>query len=94
MRNPDLKHDHPERRDPYRMLEKALQAGWQDVDTIPLKGEGSFEVMTLSGLIRLSRNRKTFRRARPADGYGPSRTIVCAVDSGNYLAAIAWRWPS
>ena len=74
------------------MLERGLKQGWQAVDTIPLKGQGSFEVMTLSGLIRLARNRKSFRRARPADGYGPARTIVCAVDTGNYLAAIAWRW--
>ena len=73
------------------MFEDALAQGWHPLDTIPLKGEGEFMVLTLSGLVRRARNRKDFRQHRQADGYGPARTTVCAVQSGNYLAAIAWR---
>ncbi len=86
-----MKHSVPKRRDPYAMLEKALEDGWQTVDTIPLKGEGQFLVMTLSGLIKLSHNRRHYRRFKDADGYGPMRISVNAVVSGNYLAAIAWK---
>ena len=86
-----MKHDLPKRRDPYDMLQKALADGWHSVDTIPLKGEGEFMVLTISGLTRRARSRRTFRAARAADGYGPSRTTVCAVESGNYLGAIAWK---
>lgn len=85
-------HSVPTRRDPYVMLEQALTAGWQTVDTIPLKGEGAFMVITLSGLHRLARNRRDYRRFREADGYGPKRITVNAVESGNYLGAIAWKW--
>ncbi len=41
----------------------------------------------------MARNKKGFRRARTADSYGPARISVIAVDSGNYLSAIAWKWP-
>ena len=81
----------PGRRDPYRILLNALAEDWQTIDTIPLKGEGPFWVLTLSGLVRLAHNRKSFRKARKADGYGPMRTTVVAVKSANYLAAIAWK---
>ena len=87
-----VKHAIPKRRDPFEMLETALAGGWHSVANIPLKGEGAFMVLTLSGLTRLARNRKAYRKARPADGYGPMRTTVCAVETGNYLAAIAWKW--
>lgn len=75
------------------MLEMAQADGWHTVDTIPLNGDGEFLVLTLSGLIRLSRNTKHFRNARRADGYGPKRTTVISVETGNYLGAIAWKWP-
>lgn len=88
-----MKHSLPKRRDPYKMLEDALTTGWQAIDTVPLKTEGEFLVLTLSGLIRLSRNRKAFRNPRSADGYGPKRMTVSSVETGNYLAAIAWKWP-
>jgi len=88
-----MHHSVPKKRDPFAMLDAALEAGWQPVDTIPLKGEGPFMVLTLSGMERLARNRREVRRVRPADGHGPARTTVGAVVSGNYLAAIAWRWP-
>lgn len=88
-----MKHSVPKRRDPFKMLEEAIHNGWQAVDTIPLKGEGNFLVLTISGLTRLARNRKNFRNARRADGYGPMRTTVVGVESGNYLGAMAWKWP-
>ena len=75
------------------MLDEALKSGWQPVDTIPLSGEGEFLVITMSGLTRLARNRRTDHKARNADGYGPKRATVISVETGNYLAAIAWRWP-
>lgn len=87
----DLKHAIPKRRDPFDMLASAVDAGWETVASIPLKGEGMFWVLTLSGLVRLARNRKPFRQARPKDGYGPMRTTVSSVETGNYLAAIAWK---
>ncbi len=75
------------------MLEDALDQGWHPIDTVPLRAEGAFMVLTLSGLTRLARNRKAFRNPRPADGYGPRRMTVSSVETGNYLAAIAWKWP-
>lgn len=87
-----MKHSIPKRRDTYEMLEQALTSGWQTVDTIPLKGEGEFMVLTLSGLTRLSRSRGFFRNIRKADSYGPKRISVNSVETGNYLAAIAWKW--
>ncbi len=75
------------------MLADALASGWHSVDDIPLKGEGVFLVLTLSGLVRHARNRRTYRKIRRADGYGPRRLTVNAVDTGNYLGAIAWKWP-
>ena len=75
------------------MAAEALASGWNSVDTIPLRGEGEFLVLTLSGLIRLARNRRDYRKFRNADGYGPKRLTVNAVETGNYLGAIAWRWP-
>ncbi|WP_299627479.1 hypothetical protein [uncultured Tateyamaria sp.] len=87
-----MKHSVPIRRDPYLVLEDALRSGWQTVDTIPLRGEGTFMVITLSGLHRRAKNRRDYRRFRKADGYGPKRITVNAVDSGNYLGAIAWKW--
>ncbi len=81
------------RRNPFDMLEKALRDGWQTVDTIPLKGEGAFLVLTVSGLTRLARNRNSFRNPRKADGYGPMRISVTSVETSNYLGAIAWKWP-
>ena len=75
------------------MLEDALASGWSSVDDIPLRGEGEFLVLTLSGLIRRAKNRRDYRKIRRADGYGPRRLTVNAVDTGNYLGAIAWKWP-
>lgn len=75
------------------MLEEALESGWQDIDTVPLSGEGEFLALTVSGLVRLARNRKAFRNPRKADGYGPKRMTVISVETGNYLGAIAWKWP-
>ena len=61
-----MKHAVPKRRDPFEMLDEALQTGWNRLDTIPLKGEGEFLVLTVSGLIRMARNGKTQRnRAAP-----------------------------
>lgn len=74
------------------MLEAALQNGWEPVETIALAGQGEFMVLTMSGLIRRAKNRKMYRRSRKADPWGPERASVVAVESGNYLAAIAWRW--
>jgi hypothetical protein len=88
-----MQHSIPKRRDPFVMVEEALAADWQPIDLLPLKGEGAFLVLTLSGLIRLARNRRETRHVRPADGYGPPRATVGAVVSGNYLTAIAWKWP-
>ncbi len=88
-----MQHSVPKRRDPYQMLEDALEKGWESVDTIPLKGEGAFLVLTMSGLIKLAKNRKDYRNPRKADGYGPKRTTVNSVKTGNYLGAIAWKWP-
>lgn len=88
-----MKHSVPQRRDPFLMLEEALAAGWQPIDTMPVKGEGDFVVLTLSGLIRLARYRRAVRRIKPSDAYGPRRASVASVVSGNYLAAIAWKWP-
>ena len=89
-----MKHEVPTRRDPFKMLEDALADGWQDVETIPVKGEGEFWVLTISGLVRLARNRNYYRRHRENDAYGPRRTTVCSVETGNYLGAIAWKWPT
>ena len=75
------------------MSAKVRASGWDAVDTVPLAGEGDFLVLTLSGSVRLARNRKTFRNCRKADGYGPERTNVISVETGNYLAAIAWKCP-
>ncbi|MEM9584225.1 MAG: hypothetical protein AAGA08_14040 [Pseudomonadota bacterium] len=75
------------------MLQDALDAGWATVDTMPLKGEGVFLVLTVSGLTRLARNRNAVRKARRADGYGPARISVISVETGNYLGAMAWKWP-
>ncbi|WP_299378068.1 hypothetical protein [uncultured Tateyamaria sp.] len=88
-----MKHEVPTPRNPYAMAENAFASGWHSVDTIPLKGEGAFLVLTLSGLIRLAKNRRDYRKFRKADGYGPKRLTVNAVDTGNYLGAIAWKWP-
>lgn len=83
----------PKRRDPFEMLADALQSDWQELDTIPLKNEGPFLVLTVSGLVRLARNGKTARKPRKADAYGPERTTVNSVKTGNYLGAMAWKWP-
>ena len=88
-----MKHTLPKRRDPHLMAAEALATGWNSVDTIPLKGEGEFLVLTLSGLVRRARNRREYRRFRKSDGYGPKRLTVNAIDTGNYLGAIAWKWP-
>lgn len=86
-----MKHDPLRKRDPHAMLSEALSSGWETVDTLPLRGDGVFLVLTLSGLIRRAYNRNTVHKARRADAYGPKRSTVVAVDSGNYLAAIAWK---
>ena len=88
-----MQHSVPKRRKPHEMAQTALASGWNSVDTIPLKGEGPFLVLTLSGLIRLAKNRREYRKIRKADGYGPMRITVNSVETGNYLGAIAWRWP-
>jgi hypothetical protein len=88
-----MQHSVPKRRNPFDMLAAAVSLGWRTIEDIPLQGEGEFLVLTISGLVRRARNRKDFRNARPADGYGPSRTTVVAVETGNYLGAVAWRWP-
>ena len=75
------------------MLAEALEDGWHSVETIPIKGDGDFLVITLSGLQRLARNRNQIRRYRKSDGYGPARANVISVGTTNYLAAIAWKWP-
>lgn len=81
------------RESPFKVLEQALQNGWQTVDTIPLAGDGSFMVITLTGKERRAKNRSSKPTLRRADGWGPKRTTVVAIPSGNYLGAIAWRWP-
>ena len=88
-----MKHSILKRRDTYEMLEDALMSGWQTIDNVPLLGEGEFIVLTLSGLTRRSKNRRSIRNFRKADSYGPKRVSVNSVESGNYLAAIAWKWP-
>ena len=88
-----MKHSLPERRDPHKMLELALKDGWFSLESLPVLGEGKFMVLTMSGLVRLARSHRAHHRIRPADGYGPDRTSVIAEASGNYLSAIAWRWP-
>lgn len=75
------------------MLQDAIEAGWQTIETVPLRNEGEFLVLTMSGLTRLARNRRDALRIRKADGYGPDRVTVNSVDTGNYLGAIAWKWP-
>ena len=86
-----MKHETLRKRDPNAMLSEALRNGWETVDTIPVRGDGVFLALTLSGLIRRAHNRNTVRKARRADAYGPKRSTVVATDSGNYLAAIAWK---
>lgn len=86
-----MKHSLPTKRDPFEMLATALQDGWHSVETLPVRGDGDFLVMTLSGLIRTARNRNLERRFRKADGYGPARANVISCKTGNYLAAIAWK---
>ncbi|WP_298290564.1 hypothetical protein [uncultured Litoreibacter sp.] len=80
------------RVDPFALLEDALKNGWQTVETIPLAGEGMFLALTITGIVRLVRNRNSDRRVRRADAYGPARISVISVDRGNYLGAIAWKW--
>lgn len=86
-----MKHSTLEKRNPYAMLSSALLEGWETIDSIPVAGDGEFVVLTISGLIRTARNRNAVRKHRRADSYGPKRTTVVAVDSGNYLGAIAWK---
>ncbi|WP_300032090.1 hypothetical protein [uncultured Roseobacter sp.] len=81
------------RVNPFELLEEALEEGWQTVDTIPRAGQGDFLVLTLTGLVARARTRSDSPRIRRADGWGPERTTVVASGSGNYLGAIAWRWP-
>jgi len=88
-----VKHSVPKRRNPHEMASEALASGWHSLDTIPLRDEGEFLVLTVSGLVRLARNRRSYRKIRKSDGYGPNRLTVNAVGSGNYLGAIAWKWP-
>ena len=88
-----MKHAVPSRRNPFEMQKDALATGWQSVETIPLRGEGEFLVLTFSGLVRLARNRRDVRRLRKSDSYGPNRVTVNSVETGNYLGAIAWKWP-
>ncbi len=88
-----MEHSIPQKRDAYEMLNNALAEGWDTVDTLPLRGDGDFLALTVSGLIRRAYNRNTVRKSRRADAYGPKRSSVVAVSSGNYLAAIAWKWP-
>lgn len=77
--------------DPYTLVERAFEHGWQPIHSIPLAGEGEFTVLTLKGLVRRAKNRKTTRTFRRSDKYGPARTTVVSIATGNYLAAIAWR---
>lgn len=77
--------------DPFALLELAQARGWHSVDTVPLRGDGVFMALTLKGLERRVRNRSTTRTLRRADAWGPQRCSVIAVESGNYLAAIAWK---
>lgn len=76
---------------PYLLLELAEKSGWQSVETIPLRGDGPFMALTLTGLEREVRNRSKTLRMRRADAWGPARCSVISVESGNYLAAIAWK---
>jgi hypothetical protein len=87
-----VKHSLPRARNPFEMLQTALDEGWLPIADIPLAGEGNFTVLTYSGLIRRAFNRRAVRHYRKADSWGPARATVVAVESGNYLAAIAWRW--
>lgn len=89
-----MKHETPPKRDPNVMLTEALAAGWETVDTLPLRGDGAFMALTVSGLTRRVHNRNSVRKSRRADVYGPKRANVVAVDSGNYLSAIAWNMPT
>lgn len=73
------------------MLDDALEAGWLRIGSVPCAGQGDFMVLTMSGLIRRARNHREKPRFRDADGYGPRRAAVVAVESGNYLTAIAWK---
>lgn len=77
--------------DPFALLDMAQTRGWKAVDTIPLREDGPFMALTLKGLERLVRNRSETRILRRADGWGPARCSVIAVETGNYLAAIAWK---
>ncbi len=77
--------------DPFALVELAFEQGWQPIHNIPLAGEGEFIVLTLTGLIRPAKNRKTERTFRRSDKYGPARTSVVSVETGIYLAAIAWK---
>ena len=88
-----MKHTVPKRRSVYEMRDWSLEAGWQSLETLPDYGAGDFMVLTFSGLVRRAHLTRANPRIRPADGYGPARVVVAGVQSGNYLAAIAWRWP-
>ena len=77
--------------DPFALVETAFEQGWHSIHDIPLVGEGEFWVLTLKGLVRTAKNRKANRRFKRSDKYGPARTTVVSVLSGNYLAAIAWK---
>lgn len=88
-----MEHSVPRKRDPSKLLSEALNEGWETVNSLPVRGDGVFLALTLSGLIRRAHNRNVERKARRADAYGPKRSNVVAEESGNYLAAIAWKWP-
>mgnify|MGYP001803040665 CR=1 FL=1 len=76
---------------PFAIVELAFEKGWQPIHNMPLAGEGEFIALTLKGRVRRVKNRKTERRFRRSDIYGPARTTVVSIETGNYLAAIAWR---
>lgn len=76
---------------PFELVEAAFEAGWSPIHTIPLADEGEFIALTVKGLVRKVRNRNSVRRFKRSDKYGPARTTVVSVVSGNYLAAIAWK---
>ena len=89
----EMKHSIPERRDPLKILQRALSDGWSTMESVPGPDDGHFLVITMSGLIRLAKNHRQVLRLKGPDGYGPARIVVRGVATKNYLSAIAWKWP-
>lgn len=88
-----MKHNIPERRDPFNILQRALSNGWSTMESVSGPDDGHFLVVTMSGLIRLAKNHRYVMRLKGQNGYGPAGVVVRGVATKSYHSAIAWKWP-